>query len=187
MRIPCASILVFQSSIRDLYGNQACHIRHTLEETITFSLVYTRCFWIENSVLKEYNAPKSGNESVVIPDGVTVIGKNVFKDCLATRIVVPEGVIRIAEGAFEYYPNLTSIVLPNTITKIEREAFASCKSLVSILIPDSVISLGERVFMWCEKLTEMTLSKGLLRIGKEAFKESVYRWRLLHVLPCIFL
>ena len=69
--------------------------------------------------------------TVVIPDGVTVIGNWAFKDCY----------------------NLTNIDIPDSVTWIGNQAFLGCDSLTSIVIPDSVTSVGEWAFANCENLT----------------------------------
>lgn len=55
-------------------------------------------FIIEDGVLKGY---KGSGGTVVIPEGVTVIGENVFERLdMLTRVVIPEGVTEIKYNAF---------------------------------------------------------------------------------------
>lgn len=60
-------------------------------------------------------------------------------------IVVPEGVTKIADGAF-YGANITSIQIPNTVESIGAMAFAECSSLTSIVLPENLNSIGVKVF-----------------------------------------
>ena len=62
--------------------------------------------------------------SVIIPDGVTIIGKSTFLGC----------------GSLE------SVTIPDSVTSIGDNAFASCSNLKRITIPDSVTSIGEDAF-----------------------------------------
>ena len=72
-------------------------------------------FAIEDGVLTEYNG--NGGD-VVIPDSVTIIGRNAFERCRS----------------------LTSVTIPNSVTSIGSGAFYGCSGLTSITIPDSVTS-----------------------------------------------
>lgn len=63
-------------------------------------------FEIENGVLKRYTE-EEGVTEVVIPDGVTSIGK----------------------GAFESCKNLTSVTIPDSLKYVGRDAFKDCYGL----------------------------------------------------------
>ena len=56
----------------------------------------------------------------------------------AESIVIPEGVTLIPSSAFKGKTTLKKIILPNTLTKIGAYAFQSCTGLTSIYIPASV-------------------------------------------------
>ena len=87
-------------------------------------------FKIEDGVLKKYKEEKGVTE-IVIPDTVTSISKNAFRNCT----------------------NLTSINIPNGVTSIGGSAFNSCSGLTSITIPESVTSIGDYTFYYCSSLT----------------------------------
>lgn len=83
---------------------------------------------IENGILKKYN----GNApDVVIPEGVTEIGENVFKNCSFLR----------------------TVVIPESVTVINTAAFYNCASLQSIIIPNSVMEIGWGAFYFCPLVT----------------------------------
>ena len=69
----------------------------------------------------------TGLVSVVIPDGVKVIGECAFADC-------------------EY---LESVVIPPSVKKIERGAFSRCRKLKSVSGIETVSEFGTDVFYGC--------------------------------------
>lgn len=126
-------------------------------------------FVIENGVLIKYTGPGG---DVVIPDGVTEIGRNVFNQmdltCVVTSVVIPDGVTSIGALAFNQTP-LTSITIPDSVTSIGNMAF-NMSSLTGISIPDSVETIGDRAFAYCTALSWVDLGNGLRTIGPRAFE-----------------
>ena len=97
---------------------------------------------------------------VVIPEGVTSIGDEAFRECtFLTSIEIPDSVESIGNSAFSGCSSLTSIEIPNSVTNIEDWAFAHCSSLTSIDIPNSVIKIGEDAFSGCSSLKEVYVSE----------------------------
>ena len=61
-------------------------------------------FLIENGVLKRY---KGKSKNVVVPEGVTAIGKRAFSNKqFIESVIIPEGVIVIKTEAFVFCDNL---------------------------------------------------------------------------------
>ena len=75
----------------------------------------------------------TGLVSVVIPDGVKVIGECAFADC-------------------EY---LESVVIPPSVKKIERGAFSRCRKLKSVSGIETVSEFGTDVFYGCGLLERL--------------------------------
>ena len=110
------------------------------------------------------------SQKVVVPDGVTSVGRIAFCGCDRLKsIVIPNSVTSIGGDAFSYCRNLTSVTLPDSLTSIGKRTFEECSRLTSITIPDSVTSIGERAFYNCSSLTSITLPDGLTSIGNWAF------------------
>lgn len=85
-------------------------------------------FVIEDGVLEEYTGP--GGE-VVIPQGVTRIGEGAFEGCSSlSGVVMPQGVMTIGESAFSGCTGLSSVVIPGSVTAIGEDAFDDGVELV---------------------------------------------------------
>ena len=85
--------------------------------------------------------------SVIIPDSVTSIATDVFRDCTSlTSVTIPDGVTSIGNGAFRNCPSLKSVTIPDSVTTIGDLAFSDCSSLTGITIPDGVTSIGREAF-----------------------------------------
>ena len=92
----------------------------------------------------------------VIPDGVTEIKANTFKECTSlTSVVIPNSVTSIGEKAFYSCSNLTSVVIPDNVTSIGYDAFYHCDSLTNVVIGKSVTSIGYDAFLNCSSLTSV--------------------------------
>ena len=90
---------------------------------------------------------------IVLPNGMTTIGKNVFNTYPNLQtVVIPESVTSICNGAFNGCSKLTSITIPDSVTSIGNSAFEDCHGLTSVTIPDSVTSIGESAFYRCSSL-----------------------------------
>ena len=124
-------------------------------------------FEIKDGVVIKYHG---SDKDVIIPDGVTAIGKKVFyKYYNLHSVKIPDSVTSIGEMAFRHCLELTSVTLPHGITKIEGYTFKYCINLKSVEIPDNVTSIGSHAFACCTGLTSVRLPAGIKVIEAEAF------------------
>lgn len=94
--------------------------------------------------------------SVVNGLDVKVIEREVFRQYNeVTKIIVPDTVEDIGEGAFAECHSLTNIKLSNNITTIKSNTFADCVSLKSIQIPEGVKTLEDYAFSSAIALKEI--------------------------------
>lgn len=90
-----------------------------------------------------------------IPSSVTTIAGRAFLDTPNLSTITfrnPAQIKTIGNGAFAY-SGITSIVLPVGVEKIDQQAFDNCKNLKTIEIPASVTEVGTGAFNMCEGLT----------------------------------
>ena len=86
----------------------------------------------------------------VIPDGVTTIANDAFRDCSGLiSITIPNSVTSIGNNAFTGCTGLSEIMIPNGVTSIGNNAFSGCTGLTEISIPNSMTSIGSNVFSGC--------------------------------------
>lgn len=107
-------------------------------------MVMLNGFVIEDDVLVRYLGKE---EHVVIPDGITQIGKHAFrKNHRIKSVYIPEGVISIGNSAFYDCYNLESVSVPDGMTKFGVWVFARCFRLEKIDLPDSITFIGKGAF-----------------------------------------
>lgn len=126
--------------------------------------------WVifENGVMiKEKSTEKKGAKifecpdpvvEAIVPEGVTSIGMEAFREMQdLRRVVLPDGIEEIQEGAFFGCANLMQVSLPESLTVIAMEAFEGCTSLRGITLPESLESIEHMAFANCNQLTALVV------------------------------
>lgn len=101
-------------------------------------------FEIENGVLKKYHGD---SDIVVIPDGITRIGDFAFQNC----------------------ESLTAVKIADSVTSIGNFAFWGCGALASVYIPDGLTSIGDGAFQTCDALATIDIPENVMHMGRCAF------------------
>ena len=118
--------------------------------------------------LAYYPLGKSGTYE--IPEGVTEIPLNLFRESKITEVVIPTSVAIIRESAFRdctYLETVTFVAGGTDELTIEEGAFNNCTSLVEITLPSRLeeITLDEEtrtitLFNGCDALQYINVEKG---------------------------
>ena len=104
------------------------------------------------------------NEEVVIPEEVTIIAKEVFKNHKEIKAVrLPNNLTTIREEAFAGCSNLIEINFPDSLTTIEDYAFSEC-GFKTIEWPATITEIERGVFKDCRHLTEIKLPDTLTHL-----------------------
>ncbi len=109
-------------------------------------------------------------KSVVIEDGMEIIGYYAFSGCQnLTSVSIPRSIVFIEDGAFQGCESLTEISLPEGVIRIGMMVFGNCTSLAKVNIPDGVTVIADSTFNSCTSLTNITIPSGVTSIGAHAF------------------
>lgn len=111
---------------------------------------------------------KSGQ--VVIPDGVTTIGRHAFRSCKISEVVIPDSVTEIGMSAFTE-SHIQDFALGKGMTYIGKYMFSTCKNIKHIHIPSHIKEIMSSAFSACNA-EDIVLDEGVERIGLNAFEVS---------------
>lgn len=127
-------------------------------------IVYT----VDKKTLIRCPVGKSGK--VVIPDGVTTIGRHAFRSCKISEVVIPDSVTEIGISAFTE-SHIQDFTLGKGMTYIGKYMFSTCKNIKHIHIPSHIKEIMSSAFSACNA-EDIVLDEGVERIGLNAFEVS---------------
>lgn len=122
---------------------------------------------------------------LVIPEGVTSIGKYAFEHCQSiTKVTIPSSVTEIGYGAFYDCNGLTGVYITDLSAwcKISYDGgvlnnplcyahnlYLNGTLVTELIIPEDITEIKYSAFYYCKSITSVTLPSGIERIGFEAF------------------
>ena len=115
--------------------------------------------WCEIKPIKDYDG------------GFFVSSFYINGNLLKSELVIPEGVTKIRDSAFEGW-DFETVSLPSTLKEIGISAFSDCDKLKQVIIPDSVTKIGASAFSTCSALKCVYIPLSVTEIGEYAFLES---------------
>ena len=113
------------------------------------------------------NTLLAGCENTVIPDGVVRIAQNAFDGSMGLkRLVLPHSLRVIGADAF-LWSGIAEIDIPEGVTTLERYAFQYCENLQRITLPESLTTIGLGALSHCA-FKEVVIPDGVTHIGDYA-------------------
>ena len=116
-------------------------------------------FDAENQNPAPWTFLSSDIKTVIIEEGVTNIGRDVFYDCTPVLMSAPTS-----------YPFLTSVTVPSSVKSIGGCAFYYCTSLTDLILSEGVTTIGYGAFRYCYSLTKLTFPNSVTSIESDAFQ-----------------
>ena len=158
----------FRNDIKEITIEEGVRLYH-IGDSIGYD-IFKYCYNLEAINVSENNSEYKDNNGILFSKDETILIKYPpGRD--HTNYTVPEGITKIASGAFEKCVNLTTIEIPNSVTTIGGSVFENCTSLTEINIPNSVKDIESRTFYKCKNLSQIQLPDSVTKIGDYAFYE----------------
>lgn len=126
-------------------------------------------FLIQGGILKGYREDPRVTD-VFIPDGVTRIDNDSFRNCTSVvRVHMPDSVTIIGVEAFSGCTGLETVDFSQGLRDILPRAFMNCTKLARLSFPENLGSIGEFAFGGCSGLVELDLPDKLDYVADHAF------------------
>lgn len=112
--------------------------------------------------------------SVNIPETVTWMGMNIFRDCTGiVEIDIPDCVTHMGVTVFGGCTSLTRVHLPASLDTIKNSTFSGCTALTEVTIPRNVSCIDYQGFINASALKTVIFEEGsrLTSIGENAFSD----------------
>lgn len=91
-----------------------------------------------------------------------------------SHVVIPEGVTKIGNEVFLENSALRSVTFPSTLKEIGARSFSKCVNLNNVTIPDSVTALGSGAFFGCSSLSNLSYPKSMEGIDGNTFSGTAW-------------
>ena len=123
----------------------------------------------QNGVYTVTGVKDTAKTTYEIPDFVTAIGSDAFKDCTAmTSLELPEGLTSIGSGAFAGCSNLETLKIPAGVSLLRAEDFAGCEKLI---VRENGVDYVDSWVVGSDKTAEeITVREGTIGVVNSAFE-----------------
>lgn len=118
-------------------------------------LIVENGFTVVDGVLVCY---KGIAKDVIVPEGVTELGKYVFQGCAYMEtLTLPEGLIKLGDGAINSCNSLRSIRFPDSLSDIGTDSLSFNKSLECLDIPVNVTRIRQNAVRFNDSMTRLNV------------------------------
>jgi hypothetical protein len=115
------------------------------------------------------NIPENSPLSLTLKDDTLGIADYAFAYLNVGSVSLPDSLLSIGEGSFEYCENLTSIEVPDNVTFIDQFAFAYCSNLKNVVLSGNLKEIADCAFYECKVLEELFIPKTVIKFGDNVF------------------
>lgn len=121
------------------------------------------------------NQANSNNqlEEVILPEGLQKIGNGAFQNCKQLKkINMPDSLTTLGTSTYAVFSgceSLQEIHIPDGVKVIGTDTFRNCKSLKTIYLPETLDRVGNNAFFDCQSLTTIVGGANLTLVGNMAF------------------
>ena len=131
------------------------------EENANYALRDGVLYTYGNELLVKYPAKLEG-DTCTVAEGTQKIGAHAFEGANLKRIVLPNTLNTLGEGAFKNCRNLAELpdLSATSVYQIPRNSFSGCECLTSVLIPENITSIQSDAFAHCSSLVSMRIPAG---------------------------
>lgn len=109
---------------------------------------------------------------VVIPDGITSVGNNAFKQSGLTSVSLPESVTTVGYQCFNNCNKLTEVNWSSNTATIPSSCFYYCTALTKIVLPEGVTTIEGSAFQSCRALKYVEMPSTVKSIANNAFYDT---------------
>lgn len=120
----------------------------------------------KENIIEELINPSSNDkiEEFVISNNILVSYNGV-----ESHVIIPDGVKKIADGAFWSIDYIEAVDIPASVTQIGANAFWSCAGLKYINAEEGLKIIGDTAFWSCPSLKDVNLPESVSIISDNAF------------------
>ena len=140
---------------------------------------------ISEGKTEEVNLTLTPNQTTQPTVAIKISDSDLARFRKQTSVVIPEGVTEIQANAFKNCKSLTSITIPSSVTKIGKDAFYWCSSLKSVHISDlsawckidfasyssNPLDFAKHLYLNDELVTSLTIPTNITEIKQFAFSD----------------
>ncbi|KAL7714087.1 Leucine rich repeat protein [Entamoeba marina] len=171
--IPITSMKLFPNiQTQYLYSEDDTKIEEIENHEIWYIINYDQYLKFDQDNIKchhiQYTETNRSKYGDIIPENVTMLKDNCFKNCDCISILLSNNIYSIGNECFSNCTNLKSITFPNGLTEIKYCCCFYCVNLEFINFPTTLKTIGISSFSHC-KIKTLTIPTSVTSIGSHCF------------------